>query len=217
MRREIIVIDDDELFRAGLTCLINSFDFFTVFLSITPKEFNRCEKELNEQGSCDLVLLCPPLPASKGIRFCERVVRLFPDTPVMLFTNLYSKLSVIKAIQLGVSAYYTKQISPHELESIMIELTANSSFSDIKLEQHVRNVLVNDEQLEINFTESEEEVLRLVCEQKSSTEISNYLGISVRTVESRKRNMMLKTKSKNMIGVVLLFLKSNQFQYEFEN
>jgi DNA-binding NarL/FixJ family response regulator len=169
--------------------------------------------EANEDNlSFDLVLLSPPAYNDKGFTMIEESVRLFSPSPVMIFSNTFSKRIVMKSIESGITAYFSKGISPFELEGIMNELTVNKNFPDIKLELKVRRVLSNDEQINVSFTEVEEEVLRLVCQQKSSSEISHELGISVRTVESRKRNMMLKTNSKNMIGVVMIFIRSGHFQ-----
>lgn len=214
MCKNVAVIDDDELFRAGLTRLIDSFDEFKVVLSLNSNELT--EKMENTDKAVDesfhLILFCPPLPITSGMVLCEKVAKYFKPSPLMIFSNVYSKFSLMKALESGVSAYYTKGISPYDLEDILLELTSKENFSDIKLEPRVRDVLMNEEPMSFTFTEAEEQVLRLVCEQKSSAEISNDLGISVRTVESRKRNMMLKTQSKNMIGVVMIFMKSGQYQ-----
>lgn len=209
MDKKVVIIDDDELFRAGLTRLIDSFDNFKVKLNISSSDF--MERSFKNEGH-DLVLLSPPFFKSEGVKVCELCVRAFTPCPVMIFSNFFSKYTVMKSLECGVSAYYTKRISPYDLEDIMVEMTSRENFSDIKMEPQVRAILVNDEVVDFAFSEAEEEVLRLVCQQKSSAEISDDLGISVRTVESRKRNMMLKTQSKNMIGVVMIFMKSNRFQ-----
>ncbi|NOQ74877.1 MAG: response regulator [Crocinitomix sp.] len=212
MSKNAILIDDDELFRAGLTRLIDSFENFEVKLSVGSTEFKRLAEGEKSNKCYDLILLSVPMNTDEGIDICETCVRFYSPSPVMIISNFYSKNTVMKAIESSVSAYFTKGISPVELESIMIELTANKNFPDIKLELKVRQVLSTEEQMNISFTEAEEQVLLLVCQQKNSTEISNDLGISVRTVESRKRNMMLKTHSKNMIGVVMIFMRAGHSQ-----
>ncbi len=212
MSKKVILIDDDELFRAGLTRLIDSFENFEVRLSINSTEFTQMVEEKKDSLSYNLILFCPPPNTTQGFGMCEVCVRFFSPSPVMVISNIYSKNTVMKAIESGISAYFTKGISPFELESIMNELTVNENFPDIKMELKVRRVLSTEELMNISFTEAEEEVLRLVCQQKSSSEISSDLGISVRTVESRKRNMMMKTHSKNMIGVVMIFMRSAHFQ-----
>ncbi|MFT5819676.1 MAG: DNA-binding NarL/FixJ family response regulator [Crocinitomix sp.] len=212
MSKKVVLIDDDELFRAGLTRLIDSFEDFEVKLSICSTEFKQLLEKEKRNLNNNLILFSAPLNTDDGINMCETCVRFFSPSPVMIISNIYSKHTVIKAIESGVSAYFTKGISPIELENIMVELTANENFPDIKMELKVRKVLSTEDITNITFTEAEEKVLRLVCQQKSSSEISNDLGISVRTVESRKRNMMLKTHSKNMIGVVMIFMRSDNFR-----
>lgn len=211
MSKKVVLIDDDELFRAGLARLIDSFENFEVNLSVCSTEFKQLVEKDKSKFNNHLVLFSIPVNTGYGASMCETSVRYFSPTPVMIISNVYSKHTVMKAIESGVSAYFTKGISPIELENIMVELTANENFPDIKMELKVRQVLSNEELAYISFSEAEEKVLRLVCQQKSSSEISNDLGISVRTVESRKRNMMQKTQSKNMIGVVMIFIRSGHF------
>lgn len=212
MSRKVVVIDDDELFRAGLTRLIDSFENFEVKLSVNSIEFLQIVEKENDKFYSDLILISPSMNTAEGTELCETCVRLFSPSPVMIISNIYSKHAVMKSIESGISAYFTKGISPFELEGIMDELTASDNFPDIKLELKVRQVLSNEELMNAAFTEAEENVLRLVCQQKSSAEISDFLGISVRTVESRKRNMMLKTNSRNMIGVVMVFIRTSHYQ-----
>ncbi len=207
MLKKIVLIDDDELFRTGLMRLIDSFDNYEVVISSSTEEFLINESDINKSDN-DLVILNPPQPVSKGVVICEKVVQFFSSSRVMIFTNSFSKFSVIKAIELGISAYFTKTISPFKLEELMGEITDKKDFADIKLEPKVRNVIVSEAISNITFSEAEEMVLKLVCAQKSNTEISEELGISIRTVESRKRNMIIKTQSKNIIGVVLLYMKN---------
>lgn len=214
MCKRVVIIDDDELFRAGLTRLIDSFDEFEVRLNLSSAEVEEKIKAKNVDQEADLIIFSPISASVEGMKMCEKLVKFYKPAPIMIFSNIVAKSQVMKALECGVSAYYTKGISPYDLEDIMLDLTAKQNYSDIKLEPKVRNVLINDQLVNVSFTEAEEEVLKLVCQQKSSAEISNDLGISVRTVESRKRNMMLKTQSKNMIGVVMAFMKSGQYQFE---
>jgi DNA-binding NarL/FixJ family response regulator len=55
----------------------------------------------------------------------------------------------------------------------------------------------------------ETEVIKLICKQKSLVEIAKKLGLSPRTIETHKRNILKKTKTKNTAGIVLYALNSN--------
>ncbi len=59
------------------------------------------------------------------------------------------------------------------------------------------------------LTERETEVLQLICEQKSSTEIGEVLNISSRTVDGHRNNLLSKTDSKNVVGLVVFAIQNN--------
>ena len=61
------------------------------------------------------------------------------------------------------------------------------------------------------FTKKEIMVLQLTCEQYSSKEIAHKLDLSVRTIEAHKKNLMKKTRSRNMVGIAMHAVKHNIF------
>ena len=58
------------------------------------------------------------------------------------------------------------------------------------------------------LTEREKEVLELICKQYSSTEIGEMLSLSARTVDGHRNNLLLKTNSKNMAGLVIFAIQN---------
>ena len=58
------------------------------------------------------------------------------------------------------------------------------------------------------FTEREKEVLELICKQYSSAEIGEMLSLSARTVDGHRNNLLLKTNSKNMAGLVIFAIQN---------
>lgn len=209
MIKNILLLDDDELFREGLRRLIDSSTNFRIVKSINLKTFIKNYNQGEVFKNCDLIIATPPNNETDAIALCEDYLA-HTTIPLMIFTNLCTKSLVMKTIEIGGCAFFTKNISPDELQTILVDISASKNASDIKLHPVAREVLMTEDRERTNFTRAEEEVLRLVCEQKSSVEISADLGISIRTVESRKRNMMRKSQSKNMIGVVMQYIQTER-------
>jgi DNA-binding NarL/FixJ family response regulator len=209
MVKNILLLDDDELFREGLSKLINSHPNFNVSESMNIKTFENKYKDekFYLAENYDLIITSPPDPEAVALDFCNRF--LAPNKiPLMILTNLCTKALVMKTIEIGGSAYYMKNISFDKLLDIMVEISSEVNYTDIRLHPDARDILSLDVEINTSFSPDELDVLTLVLEQKSSKEISEVLDISVRTVEYRKRAMMKKSHSKNMIGVVVQLLKS---------
>ena len=66
--------------------------------------------------------------------------------------------------------------------------------------------------LKTDLTDREKEILQLILEQKSNREIADQLFISARTVEAHKRNMLEKTGSKNLAGLIIYAIENEIFK-----
>lgn len=205
MIKNIILVDNYELFRTGLSKLLESDNQYKVTRQLCLEELLL---EKKEDTQVDLIILDPFVRGYDIKEVFDYLKHNFEDVPLMVFTNTVNKRVILESIEYGVSAYFTKAISSNRLKELVLELTHKTRKSDIRLEEDVKNELSNPHSKYIQFSTAEQDVLRLVCQQKSSLEIAKHLGISARTVESRKRNMMLKTKSKNMIGVLMYGIRS---------
>jgi len=65
---------------------------------------------------------------------------------------------------------------------------------------------------EVVFTEKEKGIIRLICLQKSSKEIGQLLGISKKQVDNSRAEIMVKTNSKNMAGIVVYAIANGIFE-----
>lgn len=204
MLQQLIIVDDNELFRTSLCQFIEADGKFTKCAHLAIDELLTGPATKNKAS---LIIVDPFSKEKSPAAIFKFLTNKYKDVPIMVFTNTVTKRAILECIEYGVSAYFTKSITSSKLKKLVYELSEGESTADIRLQQKVKNVLRSKSVDLVEFTAAEEEVLRLVCQQKSSVEISKDLGISSRTVESRKRNMMLKTKSKNMIGVIVYGMK----------
>jgi DNA-binding CsgD family transcriptional regulator len=71
------------------------------------------------------------------------------------------------------------------------------------------NVQGSENEQELALSERETHMLKLICQQKTSGEIAAILGLSERTVHAHRKRIQLKTKSRNVAGLVLYAVKHN--------
>jgi DNA-binding NarL/FixJ family response regulator len=120
-------------------------------------------------------------------------------------------------MNLDVFAFFSLSASPIELRTLLCNYDKYTTYNQIKIDTfsitQLRYQKSKSEEDRIVFTSRELEVLNLVCQQLTNNEISESLGLSVRTIESFRRRMIIKTDSKNMIGVILKALRLSDFDH----
>jgi two-component system response regulator DegU len=211
---KVAIVDDHQLFRKSLAHLLNSFDDIeVVFQANNGRDFL---DKLNE-FKIDLVLLDIQMPEMDGYQTCRVLRDKYPDIFVLIISQLTTKESIHKVMELGAHGFFTKNSDPEQLQGAILSVKENGYYFGQELGNIIRAVMlwenkkpedngsiVIDEDL---LTTREIEIIKFVSNGSSSKEISDMLKINVRTVESHRRHILEKTKAKNFIGVVIFALK----------
>ena len=213
---KVAIVDDHQLFRKSLAHLLNSFDEIdVVFQANNGKEFlsNIDEYEI------DLVLLDIQMPEMDGFQTCRVLRDKYPNMYVLIISQLTTKESIHRVMELGAHGFFTKNSDPDQLQKAIISIKENGYYFGNELGSVIREVILwekkNIPSLYDSFAEIDEnclttreiEIIKLVSNGKSSKEISEILNINVRTVETHRKHIMEKTNTKNFIGVVIFALK----------
>ncbi|WP_445455473.1 response regulator [Flavobacterium sp. HNIBRBA15423] len=213
---KVAIVDDHQLFRKSLAHLLNSFDEIdVVFQANNGKEFlsNIDEYEI------DLVLLDIQMPEMDGFQTCRVLRDKYPTIYVLIISQLTTKESIHRVMELGAHGFFTKNSDPDQLQKAIISIKENGYYFGNELGSVIREVILwekkNIPSLYDSFAEIDEnclttreiEIIKLVSNGKSSKEISEILNINVRTVETHRKHIMEKTNTKNFIGVVIFALK----------
>jgi DNA-binding NarL/FixJ family response regulator len=121
---------------------------------------------------------------------------------------------IVDMIKAGASGYLLKNAEPEEI----IEAVSTVYEKDFYFNEHLSLTLVkqlvgnthpiNSVQNLSDFNEREIEVLKLVCQEYSSQEIADKICLSIRTVEGYRARLFEKTKSKNLVGLVIFAIKT---------
>ena len=155
--------------------------------------------------NCDVLLLDINLPGKNGLELCGELSRSHPDLPVIGLTN-FSDIAFIKnMMRSGAKGYLLKNTEGAEL----IEAIQKVSLGEIYLPEKIRSQLLNDsigghkQSLFLpKLTRREKEVLELIAEELTSAEIAEKLFISLKTVESHRKNLHQKLEVRNTAGLI---------------
>jgi two-component system response regulator DegU len=215
---KIAIVDDHLLFRRSMTLLINSFKGMNVAIDA---ENGREFLSKMETTPIDVVLLDIEMPIMDGYETCKQILSKYPEVKILIVSQLSSRESIHKIMELGAQGYFTKNSNPEQLELAIQNVHDEGFYFGLELGSVIKEAILwyeNYEEPKSNkkdvFSERELEVLRMICRGYKSKEIAELLFINVRTVESHRNHIMDKSNSSNIIGVILFALKNEYITVE---
>lgn len=197
----IVLLDSRKLFRVSLKSFISNLSNCEVLMDISslremPKDFDL--KKIH------VVIIDPASIKSGGF---QKAKKHFKYSRIIILTDLIERDHVMNYMKLGISGIFSKNDCPSQLEQGIQDISNNYDFDDVRLGSLIRESLLRKgkhlNQKKVSFSDREIQVLNLVCLEKTNAEISDILGLSVRTIESHRRRMIEKTDCKGIIGVIL--------------
>lgn len=209
----IVVTDDHKLFRKGMAALLSDFDQVGEIL-----EAENGVDLLNLVGKMssppDVVFLDVNMPVMDGVEATRELKLRHPRVRIIILSMEDDVQLVSHLVGEGVNGYLLKNADPDELEIALKKVMTNDFYFSASLTAAVLNsskasFKIKSRVNEVEFSERENQVLRLICEELTAAEIADRLSLSARTVEGYKRNLLEKTGTRNMAGLVIFAMKNN--------
>jgi DNA-binding NarL/FixJ family response regulator len=151
----------------------------------------------------DIILIDINLPDISGVDLCKEVHRLYPQIKIIGLST-FNQLSFIKKMmENGASGYILKNATKEELiEAIELVMQGEQYFSD-----EVSGLLEAQTTEVPTITRREKEVLAFIAEGMTNPEIAEKIFISVNTVDTHRKNLLMKLDAKNTADLVRLAYK----------
>jgi DNA-binding NarL/FixJ family response regulator len=205
----IAIADDEQLFRKGIRFLLEREPNFNVIF-----EANNGQELINFIATTeefpDVILMDLKMPEVNGIEATKKIHKTHPDIKIIALTSYGGKSFITNMIDVGASSYLLKNASPKTVvETINKVFDKGFYYDEIVLKIIHENIISSSgkrikSDLDKNLLSKREiDVLELICEQHTTVEIADKLFISPRTVEGHRNNLLLKTQSKNVAGLVI--------------
>ncbi len=200
MKIRVVLADDHPMIRAGFKTLLGQSDDFDV----AGEAGNGVELiKVISAVKPDVALVDLHMPEMSGLEALERLHAQYPQIKFIVLTMHEEREYILKALKAGADGYLLKNIDGSELShAIKTIYQGNRYFSPaitaIMAESIARPVL--SESTEI--TPREREVLTLVAGGQSTKQIADQLGISIRTVETHRINMLKKLNVNNSAELI---------------
>ncbi|MFV8336021.1 response regulator transcription factor [Flavobacterium sp. RSP29] len=205
---KIIVVDDEILFRKGICFLLGHETNIEIIFEASNGDELISFLQNNINNHPDIIIMDLKMPVINGVEATKIIRKEFPELKIIALTSYDSKSFVANMIDVGAVSYLIKNTTPQELLTTIKEVASKGFYySDYVLKIIQSDVLTNKKtksNFDSNFLSPREiEVLKLICIQKSTVEIAAQLFISPRTVEGHRNNLLLKTESRNIAGLVV--------------
>lgn len=210
----LAIADDELLFRQGLMSILSKEKNLDILFD--AEDGNdlmtqlRATKQLPEIVITDL-----KMPGLNGVETTKLIRKEFPDIKIIALTSYFSKPFIINMISIGAVAYLAKNSTPKLMLITINEVADKGFYYDAQVMKFIHEGLLNnsDQSKKSNFdmtyfTKREKEVLELICQQFTTNEIGEKLFISPRTVDGHRNNLLLKTDSKNLAGLVVYAIQN---------
>lgn len=200
---KVAIIDNHEIFRKGLIIsLYDQKNIKFVFESDNTIElFEYLKIETPEVLFIEIELL-----NENGIDVCKKVKSLYPEIKVISISSLEEEIYIESMFEAGASAYLLKSLSVNELYSALIEVTKTGYYINQIIPDKVRAFIYS--RLNPTLNPGEIEVLRLILKELTTSEIAKRMNLSPKTIENYRTNMLVKTGSRNVAGLITFAIKS---------
>ena len=205
----IVIADDEQLFRSGIRFLLErEANFNVIFEAENGKEL--VGFITNTEIFPDVILMDLKMPEMNGVEATKIIHKVHPDIKIIALTSYDGKSFITNMIDVGASSYLVKNTSPKMVVHTVNEVYDKGFYYDEKVLKIIHENIISSSGKRIKsdldkklLSKREIDVLELICEQYTTSEIAEKLFISPRTVEGHRNNLLLKTQSKNVAGLVI--------------
>lgn len=202
-RLRVLLADDHTLVRAGLRSLMERMDGVEVVAEAADGEEAVALAGLHRP---DLVLMDITMPGSGGLEATQRLKQAYPGIKVIILSMHSSEEYVLQALRAGASGYLLKDAATLELGLALQAVGRGETYlsppiSRQVVEGYVRRVGQRGDALSV-LTARQREILRLIAEGCSTRDIAARLGLSVKTVESHRAQLMDRLDIHDVAGLV---------------
>ena len=187
----IIIVDDDDIVRIGLRTLLTELGRYDV---VGEASNGRDAVRLARKLEPDLVLIDVGMPTMNGIDATKRIRSAVEKTKIIALSLHDDSRFVTQMLDAGASGFLPKQGAVEELPFALKTVEAGNTYLSPAIAASVLTHFRHGEggSAVSDLSVREREVLQSIAEGKSASDIAGELSLSVKTIESHRRNIMKK-------------------------
>lgn len=207
----LVIVDDHSIFRDAIRFVLTQSEKINVIGEAASGHEFLC---LIDNVKPDLVLMDIAMPGIDGVETTIRAKKKYPDLKVIALSHYGEEPYYNRMVEAGAHGFVVKDSGSDELlKAINVVMAGDTYFSNHILCSIIREKQQNDDITlngcaGIKLSRRESEILDLICEGLSSSEIAERLGVSRRTVEGHRCSLIAKTGARSTVNLVLYAMKN---------
>jgi DNA-binding NarL/FixJ family response regulator len=206
-----IIADDHKIFRQGLRLALSDDHK----LKLIAEAGNGIELlELLDKQKADVILLDLKMPEMDGMEAIKHIRGRHGDIKIIILTMYDDEQFILHLLESGANGYLIKNADPEEIKiAIHSVVETGYYFSDLVSSIMLKSLVQKNKtqpkfKAEITLNEKERDVLKLICEGHTATEIGKAIFLSPRTIEGIRSTLLEKIGVRNTAGLVMYAAKN---------
>lgn len=211
---KVFIVDDHKMVIEGLSLLLqNQQEIEVVDYALSGEE---ALQKITETLP-DVVLMDVNMPGINGIETTKKMIAQLPDIKIIAI-SMHQENSMIKLmLNNGAKGYVLKNAGQSEVIHAIKKVYEGNIYLEDTVNQIIINSVTNTAKQKSTdsfpkLSRREKDVLKLIIDEYTTQEIADKLFISFGTVETHRRNMLIKTGARNTVGLVKM-----AFEYDLLN
>ena len=202
----ILLADDHDLTRAGLRYLLEK----QKDLSVCGEASNgRIAVEMAEKLRPDLAILDMSMPELNGLEATRHILKIQPRAKILIYTMHETEKIIVDALDAGAHGIVLKSDAGENMVAAVESIVKGRRFFTSRVAETVveaymskRTSTETDSHIQVVLTTREREVVQLLAEGKSNKEVADRLGISARTAEGHRAEVMRKLRFESLAELI---------------
>lgn len=205
----ILIADDHQMFIDGLKALLRR----EKNIHIAGEVSNGLDAlAFIKKQQPDLLITDISMPGMSGVELTRQVKQLYPEVKVLVL-SMYNDREIVGEILMSeAEGYILKNTGRQELINAIQRIADNSTYYSNEVLNIMMTRLKRQKAIEKNtaqLTTREIEIVKLIMEEYSSEEIAGKLFISKRTVDTHRKNIIQKTSTRTLVGLIKFAIENN--------
>jgi len=210
----LLLADDHEIVRRGLRALLEAEPGWQVAAEAAD---GRDAVEKAQQIKPDIAILDISMPSLNGLEATRQIVKGISQTKVLVLTMHNSDPLIQRVLEAGARGYLLKSDAARDLVAAVDALRRNKTFFTPKVAQLVLEGYLDKNPREsaspeggsFRLTDRQREIVQLLAEGKSSKEVASALGLSVKTAETHRANIMRRLDCHSVTALVRYAIRNH--------
>src|ERR1044071_3015477 len=206
----ILVADDHPLFRKGVEDIIRTTDYATANILFSSK--GQEAVRMCTSHTIDLIFLDVNMPEMNGYDAAEAILEARPTVPIIVLTQFDEIPLILNLFKTGAKGFLTKNIEGAEIAAAMTSVLRGDYYYHSKFDDTISSWLMSGLRKQIpsvRFTEREMQLIMLMSKGKTTQEISEQLGLSFRSIETYRYQLIKKVNVANTAELITYVYKNS--------